>query len=62
MLAFAIILFVIVVFQTVLVVNLYKQIEDLKNTPLDNRARDSKGRFVANDPSTPENEAYKKRK
>jgi len=62
MLAFAILLFVIVVFQTVLILNLYKQLEGLKALPLDNRARNAKGRYVKDDPKTPQNEAYKKRK
>jgi len=62
MLAFAILLFVIVLFQTALIINLYRQIEEIKALPLDNRARNEKGRYVKNDPKTPENEAYKKRK
>lgn len=62
MLAFAILLFAIVVFQTALIMSLYRQIEEIKAMPLDNRARNTKGRYVKNDPNTPENEAYKKRK
>jgi hypothetical protein len=62
MLAFVIILGVLVVFQSFLVFQLLHRINQLENAPLDNRARDSKGRYVNDKPDTPTNEAYKKRK
>ena len=62
MLAFVIILGTLVVFQSFLVFQLYQRIKELENAPLDNRTRDGRGRFVKDDPNTPQNEAYKKRK
>lgn len=62
MLAFTLILGVLVIFQSFLVFQLLQRIKELESAPLDNRTRDGKGRFVKDDPNTPQNEAYKKRK
>ena len=62
MIAFVIILGVLVIFQSTLTFQLHQRIKELESAPLDNRARDGKGRFVKDDPATPQNEAYKKRK
>jgi hypothetical protein len=39
---------------------LQHRINDLELKSIDNRARDASGKFVADDPATPVNEAYKK--
>jgi hypothetical protein len=62
MIVFLLLMLVIVGVQLYVSWHLYSELKRLKDAPLDNRARDGKGRFVANDPNTPENEAYKKRK
>ena len=62
MIAFVIILGVLVIFQSMLTFQLYQRIKELESAPLDNRTRDEKGRFIKDDPNTPQNEAYKKRK
>jgi hypothetical protein len=59
---FLILMLMVVFVQTHIIMSLHKRVAELENAPLDNRARNARGRFVANDPDTPENEAYKPRK
>ena len=40
----------------------HKRIKELENAPLDIRARNERGHYIADDPETPINEAYKPRK
>lgn len=52
-------LFMIVVYQSIKIKEYLFEIKELKETKVV-RAKDAKGKFIADDPSTPENEAYVK--
>jgi UPF0716 family protein affecting phage T7 exclusion len=62
MTTFLALMLLIVFVQMHIIMSLHKRLVELENAPLDNRARNARGHFVANDPNTPQNEAYKPRK
>ena len=57
MIIFNFLMLTIVIYQMFVIFDMSKEIKRLRST--DNRARDSRGRYVADNPNTPKNEAYK---
>jgi hypothetical protein len=62
MIIFMLILLVIVFVLIKMNYDQHKYIKELENAPLDTRARNERGHYIADDPATPVNEAYKPRK